>query len=203
MSANHVLIAGSLSDAQARDVSRICKGVQSMDRLVNDLAVLVRSRIGSPLPLTKTDIDLGIICEQAFDQVKASYPDAIFEVRKSGSLVGNWDSERLARVVSNLAANAVVHASAKKVDLIIQGAGPEVVLKVNNFGSPIPAEMLDSIFEPLVHESRTVPHEMSSGLGLGLFIVREFVRAHGGEVQVSSSEQEGTTFLVRLPRKSN
>jgi signal transduction histidine kinase len=64
--------------------------------------------------------------------------------------------------------------------------------------------MLDSIFEPLVHEGQTASHELSSGLGLGLFIVREIVRAHGGEVQVSSSEAAGTTFFtVHLPRSSD
>jgi phosphoserine phosphatase RsbU/P len=176
--------------------------VRSIDRLANDMAVLVRSRIGSPLPLTKTNADLGTICEQALEEVRASYVEAVFEVRKSGDLVGYWDSHRLARVVSNLTVNAIVHASAKKVELTIQGMGPEVVLKVTNYGSPIPAEMLDSIFEPLVHEGRTAAHELSSGLGLGLFIVREIVRAHGGKVQVSSSEARGTTFTVRLPRSS-
>ena len=193
---------GSLSEEQASSVSRIFRSVRRIDRLVSDLAVLVRSRVGSPLPLTKAKDDLGTICEQPLEEVQASHGDVAFEVRKGGDLSGNWDGERLARVVSNLAVNAVVHGSAKKVHVAIRDEGQEVVLKVSNYGSLIPADMLDSIFEPLVHQSQTASHEASNGLGLGLFIVREIVRAHGGEVQVSSSEAEGTTFTVRLPRIS-
>lgn len=183
------------------NATRILKGVWRIDRLVTDLAVLVRSRVGSPLPLTKVNADLGTICEQAVEEVRASHGEIAFEVLKGGNLSGYWDRERLARVVSNLSVNAIVHASAKNVELTVQDAGPEVVLKVTNYGKPIPAEMLDSIFEPLVHEGRAASHELSSGLGLGLFIVREIVRAHGGQVQVSSSELEGTIFTVRLPRR--
>jgi sigma-B regulation protein RsbU (phosphoserine phosphatase) len=86
--------------------------------------------------------------------------------------------------------------------LVVAGEGTGVVLKVTNEGMPIPGEMLDSIFEPLVHGSRKPAHEMSSGLGLGLFIVREIVRAHGGTIEVTSTAAEGTTFTVRLPRTS-
>ncbi|HJU27720.1 MAG TPA: HAMP domain-containing sensor histidine kinase [Candidatus Binataceae bacterium] len=201
--AAYQLQQGSLSDMQANSVSRIFRSVRRIDRLVSDLAVLVRSRIGSPLPLRKAIADLGAICEQVLEEVKASRGDTVFEVRKSGDLSGNWDSEQLARVVSNLAINAIVHGSARKVDIDVQGDGPEVVLKVTNYGSPIPVGMLDSIFEPLVHESRTSPHEASNGLGLGLFIVQEIAKAHGGAVQVISSEAEGTTFTMRLPRNSD
>jgi signal transduction histidine kinase len=71
---------------------------------------------------------------------------------------------------------------------------------VTNQGSPIPADMLESIFEPLVYNHRQSSSEPSKGLGLGLFIVREIAKAHGGTVHVSSSASEGTTFSVRLPR---
>jgi signal transduction histidine kinase len=96
--------------------------------------------------------------------------------------------------------NAVVHASAKRVDLQGEDQGPFVILKVTNQGSPISAGMLESIFEPLVYHHHQTPSEPSKGLGLGLFIVREIAKAHGGTVQVSSSASEGTTFSVRLPR---
>ena len=203
IAAYQLLEAGSLNELQTASVSRIFRGVRRVDRLVNDLAVLVRSRAGLPLPLAKAQADLGEICEQALDEVKASHEDTAFELRKSGALVGNWDSERLAQVVFNLAVNAIVHASAKEVAVTVQGDGPEVVLTVTNYGTPIPAEMWEPIFEPLVRLTQTPSHELSSGLGLGLFIVREIVKAHGGAVQVSSSEAEGTTFTVRLPRNSD
>jgi hypothetical protein len=194
-----LLGAGPLQEQQAHSVSRILQSVRRIDRLVDDLAVLVRSRVGSPLPLAKRNIDLGVICEQALEEVKASHKQASFELQKTGDLKGNWDGERLAQVVSNLVVNAIVHASAEKVRVLVQGDGPEVVLKVANQGAPIPPGMLDSIFEPLVHQSGETG-TLSGGLGLGLFIVREIVAAHKGTVEVASAASEGTTFAVRLPR---
>jgi signal transduction histidine kinase len=202
VAAYQLLEAGPLDDRQTASVSRIFRGVRRMDRLINDLAVLVRSRAGLPLPLAKAEVDLGQICEDALDEVRVSHADTVFDLRKNGDLVGNWDGERLAQVVSNLAVNAIVHASAKEVAVLVQGEGADVLVKVRNYGTPIPAEMLEPIFDPLVRQNQTLSHELSSGLGLGLFIVRAIVKAHGGSVQVSSSQTDGTTFTVRLPRNA-
>jgi signal transduction histidine kinase len=197
-----LLDEGSLSEAQVSNVSRIFRGVRRIDRLLNDLAVVVRSRVGTPLPLAKSKSDLGVICEQAVEEVKASHPDVVVEIHRDGNLIGEWDGERLAQVVSNLVVNAIIHASAKKVNVLLQDAGPlSVVLKVCNQGSPIPAELQQSIFEPFVHSSDS-SEDLSRGFGLGLFIVRQIVAAHGGKVHVTSSQSEGTIFTVQLPRSS-
>jgi signal transduction histidine kinase len=197
-----LLEAGALPEAQVNNISRIFRGVQRIDRLINDLAVAVHSRVGSPLPLTKAKADLGVICEQVVAEVKASHANVVMTTRRSGNLTGEWDSERIAQVVFNLVDNAIIHASTKKVEVIAQDAGSAVMLKVCNQESPIPAAMLDSIFEPLVHNSDSTLRDLSSGLGLGLFIVREIVTAHRGTIHVASSESEGTIFTVRLPRAS-
>ena len=197
-----LLEAGPVTEAQVSNISRIFRGVKRIDRLINDLAVAVRSRVGSPLSLTKVKADLGVICEQAVEEVKAAHANVVIAMRRNGNLTGEWDNERIAQVVFNLVDNAIIHASAKKVEVIVQDAGSAVMLKVCNQGSPIPEAMLDSIFEPLVHNSDSTSQELSRGLGLGLFIVREIVMAHGGTVHVASSESEGTIFMVRLPRAS-
>jgi phosphoserine phosphatase RsbU/P len=97
--------------------------------------------------------------------------------------------------------NAVIHASAKHVNITAEGQGPVVVLRVTNRGVPIPAEMQDSIFDPFVSTKTASASALNrTGLGLGLFIVREIVNGHDGTVEVASTESEGTTFTVRLPR---
>jgi len=197
-----LLEAGSVTDAQVSNISRIFRGVQRIDRLVNDLAVAVRSRVGSPLPLTKSKADFGVICEQAVEEVKASHTNVVIEMQRSGNLIGEWDGERIAQVVFNLVDNAIIHASAKKVEVIAEDAGSAVILKVCNQGTPIPAAMLDTIFEPSVHNGESTSRDLSKGLGLGLFIVREIVTAHGGTVHVASSDSEGTILTVCLPRAS-
>jgi signal transduction histidine kinase len=200
LAAEHLLLDGARKETRIDDVSRIFRGVKRIERLVNDLAVLVRHRTSQPIPLTRTNIDLGVVCEEALEEVRASHVDVVFETRSRGDLTGNWDRERLAEVVSNLAGNAVVHSSAKRVDLTVEDQGPFVILKVTNQGNPIPADKLESIFEPLVRHDLQTSNELTNGLGLGLFIVREIAKAHGGTVHVSSSASEGTTFSVRLPR---
>jgi signal transduction histidine kinase len=96
--------------------------------------------------------------------------------------------------------NAVIHASAKLVHISIEGQGLEVVLQVTNQGSPIPPDVQHSMFNPFFRTEAASSALPGSGLGLGLFIVREIVTGHEGMVEVASTEAKGTTFTVRLPR---
>jgi signal transduction histidine kinase len=196
------LKATALEKAQSRSVERILRAVGTANGLMNDLAILVRSRMRVPLPITRTAADLGEICEQALEDVRASQPDVVVELEKTGDLSGNWDRERLGQVVFNLMMNAVIHASAKQVHIRAEGRGPDVELRVSNQGTPIPPDLQNSIFDPFVRREVASPGYIKSGLGLGLFIVREIVTRHDGVVGVASTESEGTTFTVRLPRLS-
>lgn len=193
------LRAGQLQETQSRSVERILRGVDRIDRLVNDLSLVVRSRMRLPFTLTRARADLGEICEQTLGAVKASFPDAVCELKKTGDLVGEWDRDRLEQVIYNLVTNAVIHASATRVLITVEAQGPEVVFRVTNQGAPIPRDRQDSIFDPFVHTD-TAQSSSAEGLGLGLFIVKEIVTAHGGKVELTSTEELGTTFIVRLPR---
>jgi len=110
---------------------------------------------------------------------------------------------RIHQVLINLLNNAVQHGDAGSP--ILLAVGPEhdtVRLVVQSRGAPIPPEALQVIFNPLVQvaKSTSEPHERpSTSLGLGLFIAREIVLAHGGSIEVSSSAETGTAFSVRLP----
>jgi signal transduction histidine kinase len=79
------LKAGQLQETQSRSVARILKGAGSIDRLVNDLSIVVRSRMRVPFPLTRARADLGEICEQTLEEIKASFPDAVLELKKSAT----------------------------------------------------------------------------------------------------------------------
>jgi signal transduction histidine kinase len=76
-----------------------------------------------------------------------------------------------------------------------------VLISVHNEGTPIPPDTLGHIFEPFWRGGALLDKRTSGGLGLGLFIVQEIVRAHGGTLGVRSSRSEGTTFSVALPRE--
>jgi signal transduction histidine kinase len=110
--------------------------------------------------------------------------------------MGDWDQDRLAQVLSNLLGNAIQHGNGGPVALNAQDAGESVTLSVHNDGHPIPHSAQASIFEPLARGASDVPHS----IGLGLFIARAIVTAHGGEIRVRSAAGAGTTFEVVLPR---
>ncbi len=86
--------------------------------------------------------------------------------------------------------------------MLVQGETDAITIQVTNYGSPIPEASLQSIFTPLVQLAREDENDTRprTSLGLGLFVAREIVVAHGGTIAVKSSEDEGTTFTVRLPR---
>jgi signal transduction histidine kinase len=166
---------------EAKTVARIRRSVQYADRLVDDLAIFVRSRLASALPLTKSATDLRLLCEQVLEDARAAHTDKSFNLIAHGKLIGLWDSQRLVQVVSNLVGNAAVHGKHPDIKLEARDEGLSVIVQVTSYGNPIPADQMDSIFDPLVRTGGTASaSSLSSGLGLGLFIVREIVTAHGG-----------------------
>ena len=112
----------------------------------------------------------------------------------AGNVEGTWDPDRLQQVVSNLVGNALEHSDGV-VSVRVEAAKHDVVLSVHNDGEPIPAEVLPALFEPFRRGERS-----AGGLGLGLYIVREVIRRHGGTIDVRSSSAAGTTFVSRWPR---
>lgn len=82
--------------------------------------------------------------------------------------------------------------------VVARDEGEEVVVEVHNEGPPIPSGNLGAIFEPMVSHG----DESSQNLGLGLYIADQVVAAHGGQIVVTSTEADGTTFSVRLPRRA-
>jgi len=117
----------------------------------------------------------------------------------SGDLRGKWDADRLTQVVTNLVGNAIQHGGGTPITLTGHEERESVLLAVHNGGAPIPQDVLPFVFEPL-----TRGHGEGAGrsIGLGLFIARAIVSAHGGDILVSSSTDAGTTFTVRLPKAS-
>ncbi len=178
-------------------VTRIRSSAQRMERMIGDLLDLTRARLGGSIPLDRRRVDLQQVCEEAMIEIRASQPDAVLQLQASGDLVGEWDGDRLAQVVSNLVGNAIQHGGGTPVTLTGHEERDSVTLAVHNGGPSIPSDVLPLVFDPL-----TRGHGKGAGhsIGLGLFIVRAIVSAHGGDIQVSSSAGAGTTFMVKLPK---
>lgn len=164
--------------------------------LVNDLLDATRARLAGVLPVDLIECDLAQVIREALDETRVMYPNRTFELHLPASATAHADPKRIAQVVTNLVGNAVQHSAASapvRIEMRPRGDGHE--LSVHNAGV-IPAAVRQRMFEPLEREG-----DEGSGhnIGLGLFIVSEIVRAHGGAISVDSDAQRGTTFSVRLP----
>lgn len=184
-------------------VARISNGVERMSRMIGQLLDVTRSRLGGGIPIRLEAADLASVCRATADEFEAVHPGRI-HVLLEGELLGRWDADRLHEVVSNLLSNALLYgATDHPVTLSARGDGPSsVVVDVMNRGPEVPASLLPLLFDPF----RRGPGEerrSGEGLGLGLYIAREIVRAHHGEITVRSSAAEGTTFTVTLPRSAD
>ena len=184
-------------ERRARVVTRIMSSAQRMERMVADLLDLTRTRLGGAIPLERRPADLRDVCEEALLEIRAAQPHVAVQFSATGDLRGHWDADRLAQVVWNLVGNAVQHGGGTPVTLEAREEGDAVTFAVSNGGAPIPPKLLTGVFEPLTRGHAESP---SQSIGLGLFIARAIVTAHGGDIQVSSSAQAGTTFTVVLPK---
>jgi two-component system, sensor histidine kinase and response regulator len=147
------------------------------------------------------DVNLADLCGQAIGELELAYPDWRIERDVAGDLDGSWDPDRLLQILSNLLGNAGQHGDVESGILVkLDGRRPDAVtLEVRNRGV-IPASLLPNLFDPFCGTRHRRDH--SRGLGLGLFIVKEIVRAHGGTVEVRSSAADGTAFTITLPRRA-
>jgi signal transduction histidine kinase len=184
-------------ERRLRVVARILNSAQRMERMIADLLDLANARLGGSLPLKRQLTNLDQVCDEAMIEIRAAHPAASVRSHMSGDLRGQWDADRVAQVVSNLLANAIQHGGGTEITISAQEEGNAVTLAVHNGGPPIPQEAMPSLFEPL---ARGRSEGASHSIGLGLFIARVIVTAHGGDITVSSSSDAGTTFTVRLPK---
>lgn len=193
--------------AKERAAAGIKRASQEMGRLITDLLEYTRSRLGAGIPVERSACDLGRICEETIESIRMNHPEQSFDLRVSGDLHIDADGARLQQALSNLLNNAVQHGDRQAaVSLQADGGGDDVVLRVRNFGRPIRANVLPTLFEPLIQApagaAPNLEERSKTSLGLGLFIVREIVLGHDGTIDVESSEHTGTVFTARLPRRS-
>ena len=184
--------------------ARLIRSGASMRVLLDDLVDFNRTQLGLGIKVVPTEIDLAEELGGEIEQLRSVHPDRRIEFAVTGDAVGHADGGRLKQVLRNLVSNAIVHGSPDTpVRVALVGEEPEIRLNVTNEGPTIDPSFQRELFDPLRRGvAQTSRHEYNDGLGLGLFIVRELVLAHGGRVEVRSDSTEGeTTFTVILPRQ--
>ncbi len=187
----------ALSDQQRSIVAGIRKSAARMERLVRDLLDFTRGRRAFEIPTHPESADMQEIVQQAVLEVRGANPDPVIRVSSVGEQGGVWDPARLGQVVSNLLSNAIQHGGRSSAICVrSRGMGAKVVLEVESTGPAIAVERLPSLFDPFQQGAES----QGGHLGLGLFIVREIVRAHGGTITARSTPEGVTTITVELPR---
>jgi signal transduction histidine kinase len=202
MSAQLTSKIGTLNEHQAMLNSQIVASSRRATEILDHLLDLTRARLGSGIPVIRAHMDMAFVSRQLVDEMRVMHPGRTFALEISGDTEGEWDKPRIGQVFSNLLGNAVQYGFTDlPIAVTIKGDSEEVLLSVHNGGVPIPPDKIGRIFDSLTRgEVKNSAQPRSNNLGLGLFIVREIVSAHGGMVGVTSSEKDGTTFTAHFPR---
>lgn len=194
-----VLLEKKIMDPALKGVAaRIKVSVNRMSSLINDVLDFARARRGEGMGVRITeveDIDAGL--NAVVREFQDGQPDRQILANISVTRRVRCDLGRVQQVASNLIGNALKHGAPEgPVKVTAQAKDSDLVLNVWNGGEPIPPENIDKICEPFWRQSSSGNRE---GLGLGLYICSQIVRAHGGTLSVTSSQESGTNFTARLP----
>jgi hypothetical protein len=178
---------------------RLIRSGAAIQALLDDLVDFNRTKLGLGVKVVPGDVDLGVAVPDELERFRGAHLHRQIDLEVCGDCRGQWDGPRVQQLVRNLVSNAIKYGTPDTpVRVALRSEDSTVCLEVTNSGPPIDASALSEIFDPLrrglVREDRD-----DRGLGLGLFIVREIARAHGGKVEVHSDRGE-TTFAVHLPR---
>jgi len=202
-SARFMLDTDELAEPHRTLTSRTASSAMRTIKMVGDLLDFTRSRLGGGIPIVRAEMNLGKLVNDVAEEIRDAHPEQKIQVDTGGERIGRWDEARLSQALTNLIGNAVEHGAPGTTVSIEIGGGEDAVIMIHNRGTVIPPERLDGIFNPMKERGQGASPSArtpTGNLGLGLFIAERIVHAHGGRIEVESSETAGTTFTVHLPR---
>jgi signal transduction histidine kinase len=183
-------------DNLAKMLERDQRQVRSLTRLIDDMLDATRLQEGR-LALRRGPCELASLLRRVVGEVAEQHPEAAIELDAGAAAIpGEWDEFRLEQIVVNLLTNALRHADGRPVAVRLERLPGHARIGVHDQGSGIAAEDQARVFDRF---ARVGDGKRAGGLGLGLYIARRLVEAHGGTIAVASAPDEGTTFTVTLP----
>ena len=204
MGAQVLLLDATLSSKQRKIAERITTSTRRVNDIVSDLIDFSTSNLGGGMPIKPAPMDFGPQCTHIVEEIRAFHPEHHIKLELAGDLNVTWDRVRINQALSNLVANATQHgAKDQPIRVSVQGFDA-ITLTIQNMGEPMAPSHLRTLFDPAkriaVRSASARAADDADHLGLGLYITRDIINAHGGAITVSSTLTEGTTFTVTLPR---
>jgi len=194
-----LLARSELALSQQRTIARISRSAERATRLISDLLDFTQARLGRGLAVSMVEIELHECVADTVEELRHIHPARALNHQRLGAGACVGDADRLAQLVGNLVSNAMTYGLADEpVTVVSMIDATRFTLSVHNQGAPIPAEMQATLFQPMTRG--TSAGASARSVGLGLYIVSEIAKAHGGGVTVRSVAGEGTTFTVVCPR---
>ncbi len=179
-------------------LSAVARQAKRLSDLVDGLLDVSRMRMGR-LKLERQRFDLAALVRDVASRLEADAARAgcSLLVAAAAPVLGSWDPLRIEQIVTNLLSNAVKYAGSAPIEVAVESDARMARLVVRDRGVGIAPEDQRRIFERF--ERGASPRGARGGLGLGLYITRQIVEAHGGSIRVASRPGEGTIFVVELP----
>ena len=195
---NAAVLAEQLGGTQSDRAKGLLAEIGIVESATADLLEFLVSGAAGGLRVTRRRVDLKLLCERVLDSIQAAYPENTIAFTCDSSVEGQWDPESIASLLSRLVMNAVQHGDAKRtIGVSLRDLDDFVALVVTNDGPPLDDPIAWSAFQPF--GGRRPEAAARRGLGLGLFLSREIVRAHGGRIEVCSGDGK-VSVTVTLPR---
>jgi PAS domain S-box-containing protein len=179
-------------------LERACRSGERLVTLVDTLMDVSRITTGS-LSLTLSRFDIIAAVHDVVERYRehAVHAGSAVTVRSTGAIEGRWDRLRIEQVIINLLTNALKYAAGTPVEITLVGTENDVTVRVSDQGPGIPESERERIF---LRFERAAPMRNFGGLGLGLYVARQIVEAHGGEIDLVYPRAKGAEFVIRLPR---
>lgn len=203
---NAILLAATVLEEEALSpraeytVGRMRSSAELAARMIRDLLDYTQAHLGGELPVQKRAADLTTIVRDVVEDMNAVNQGQRVLFEATRETMGSWDVDRMTQVVGNLLTNALQYSPAgTPVHVQLRRESENILLVVHNQGAAIPSDQLSRIFEPMRRATTGTSNAAFRSVGLGLYIVHHLIKAHGGTVSVTSTDDEGTTFTVVLP----
>ncbi|KAA8562135.1 Bacteriophytochrome [Pseudomonas extremaustralis] len=196
--ASGILAREERTTRESKMLGHISQSVNRAERMIADLLDLALARVGQGITLSPSTVDLHAFVCASVDELRMTFPEATLVHQTVGTGNACLDADRVQQIIGNLVANSVAYGDLQQpITITSRVEQDHAVVSVKNQGPVIPDSLMGVLFEPMIRGGNTGTDSRS--VGLGLFIVREIVRAHNGVVSVNSTPESGTTFTATFP----